>query len=64
LFFVSPQKPPPRCITSTESGTLTYLKADNIWRLYNQGTVVEQVIEEIKNDFAANHMYTKGFLDE
>ena len=37
------------------------LKAENIWRLYNRGTVVEQVIEELKNDFAATAIRTKIF---
>ncbi len=37
------------------------LKAENIWRLYNRGTVVEQVIEELKNDFAATAIRTKNF---
>jgi hypothetical protein len=37
------------------------LKGENIWRLYNKGAVVEQVIEEIKNDFAAAHIRTKNF---
>lgn len=37
------------------------LKAENIWRLYNRGAVVEQVIEEIKNDFAATGIRTSDF---
>ena len=37
------------------------LKAENIWRLYNKGAVVEQVIEEVKNDFAATGMRTNHF---
>ncbi len=37
------------------------LKAENIWRLYNRGAVVEQVIEEIKNDFAATGIRTNHF---
>jgi len=32
--------------------TNLHLSAENIWRLTNRGTVVEQVIEELKNDFA------------
>jgi hypothetical protein len=37
------------------------LKAENIWRLYNRGVVVEQVIEEIKNDYAATGIRTNDF---
>lgn len=37
------------------------LKADNVWRLYNRGAVVEQIIEELKNDFAACAIKTRGF---
>ena len=37
------------------------LKADNIWRQYNKGAIVEQVIEEIKNDFAAACIRTNDF---
>lgn len=37
------------------------LRAENVWRLYNKGAVVEQVIEELKNDFAACAIRTKGF---
>ena len=37
------------------------MKAERIWRLYNRGTVVEQVIEELKNDFAATAIRTKSF---
>ena len=37
------------------------LKADNIWRQYNKGAIVEQVIEEIKNDFAAAGIRTNEF---
>ena len=37
------------------------MKAERIWRLYNRGTVVEQVIEELKNDFAATAIRTKNF---
>jgi hypothetical protein len=38
------------------------LKAENVWRLYNKGAVVEQVIEELKNDFAALNIRTKHFF--
>ncbi|NTW09270.1 MAG: IS1380 family transposase [Anaerolineaceae bacterium] len=41
--------------------TNLHLNAENIWRLYNRGTVVEQVIEELKNDFAATAIRTSGF---
>lgn len=37
------------------------LKADNVWRKYNKGAIVEQVIEEIKNDFAAACIRTNNF---
>ncbi|WDP92380.1 MAG: IS1380 family transposase [Desulfobacter sp.] len=37
------------------------LKAENIWRQYNKGAIVEQVIEEIKNDFAAACIRTNEF---
>ena len=37
------------------------LKSDNIWRKYNKGAVVEQIIEEIKNDFAAVGIRTNEF---
>lgn len=37
------------------------LRAENVWRLYNKGAVVEQIIEELKNDFAACAIRTKGF---
>lgn len=37
------------------------LRAENVWRLYNKGAVVEQIIEELKNDFAACTIRTKGF---
>lgn len=36
-------------------------KSDNIWRQYNKGAIVEQVIEEIKNDFAAAGIRTNDF---
>jgi hypothetical protein len=41
--------------------TNLHLNAENIWRLYNRGTVVEQVIEELKNDFAATGIRTNNF---
>lgn len=41
--------------------TNLHLNAENIWRLYNRGAVVEQVIDEIKNDFAATGIRTNGF---
>jgi hypothetical protein len=41
--------------------TNQHLKAENVWRLYNQGAVVEQVIEEIKNDYAATGIRTSEF---
>lgn len=34
---------------------------ENIWRLYNRGAIVEQVIEEIKNDLAAGTIKTNHF---
>lgn len=37
------------------------LKAENIWRKYNKGAIVEQVIEETKNDFAAACIRTNEF---
>jgi hypothetical protein len=37
------------------------LRAQNIWRLYNAGAVVEQVIEELKNDLAASAIKTNHF---
>lgn len=37
------------------------LKSENVWRLYNRGVVVEQVIEELKNDLAATSMHHKSF---
>ena len=37
------------------------LKAENIWRLYNQGAVVEQVIDELKNDLSATGIRTTSF---
>lgn len=37
------------------------LRAENVWRLYNRGTVVEQVIEEVKNDLAAGRIKTAHF---
>jgi hypothetical protein len=41
--------------------TNLHLNAENIWRLYNRGTVVEQIIDELKNDFAATGIRTKSF---
>ena len=41
--------------------TNLHLNAENIWRLYNRGTVVEQVIDEIKNDYAATGIRTDSF---
>jgi hypothetical protein len=41
--------------------TNLHLNAENIWRLYNRGAVVEQVIDEIKNDFAATSIRTDNF---
>jgi hypothetical protein len=37
------------------------LKAENIWHLYNQGAVVEQVIDELKNDLSATGIRTDSF---
>lgn len=37
------------------------LNSENVWRLYNQGAVVEQVIEEVKNDLAAASIKTDCF---
>jgi len=37
------------------------LNSENIWRLSNQGAIVEQVIEEIKNDFSASGLRTNSF---
>ena len=37
------------------------LKAENVWRLYNRGVVVEQVIEELKNDVAASSLRHQDF---
>lgn len=41
--------------------TNLHLNAENIWRLYNRGAVVEQIIDELKNDFAATGIRTKNF---
>ncbi|MEJ2475713.1 MAG: IS1380 family transposase [Desulfobacterales bacterium] len=41
--------------------TNLHLKAENIWRLYNRGAVVEQVIDEIKNDYSATSIRTDSF---
>jgi hypothetical protein len=37
------------------------LKSDHIWRKYNKGAIVEQLINEIKNDFAATCIRTNDF---
>lgn len=37
------------------------LKAENIWHLYNRGAVVEQVIDELKNDLSATGIRTDSF---
>ncbi len=37
------------------------LNAENVWCLYNQGAVVEQVIDELKNDLAATGIRTGSF---
>ena len=37
------------------------LKAENVWRLYNRGVVVEQVIKELKNDLAASSLRHQDF---
>lgn len=37
------------------------LRSENVWRLYNQGAVVEQVIEETKNDLCAASMRHQDF---
>lgn len=34
------------------------LKSDNIWRLYNKGAIVEQVIKEVKSDFGGLSLRT------
>jgi hypothetical protein len=41
--------------------TNLHLNAENIWRLYNKGAIVEQVIDEIKNDFMATSIRTNDF---
>ena len=41
--------------------TNLHLNAENIWRLYNRGAIVEQVIEEIKNDYSATGIRTDSF---
>jgi hypothetical protein len=41
--------------------TNLHLNAESIWRLYNRGAVVEQVIDEIKNDFVATGIRTDSF---
>lgn len=37
------------------------LKSDHIWRKYNKGAIVEQLINEIKNDFAVTCIRTNDF---
>gem|GEM_PF-2866776 len=37
------------------------LRSENVWRLYDQGAVVEQVIEETKNDLCAASMRHQNF---
>jgi hypothetical protein len=37
------------------------LKAENIWHLYNRGAVVEQIIDELKNDLSATGIRTDSF---
>jgi hypothetical protein len=44
--------------------TNLHLNAESIWRLYNRGAVVEQVIDEIKNDFVATGIRTDSFLGQ
>jgi len=65
---MEPKKPSPQMqLFDMQDGryevvvTNLHLKADNIWRLYNRGTVVEQIIDEIKNDFAATAIRTDSF---
>ena len=41
--------------------TNLHLNAENIWHLYNRGAVVEQVIDEIKNDYSAVDIRTDTF---
>jgi hypothetical protein len=41
--------------------TNLHLNAETIWRLYNRGAVVEQLIDEIKNDFVATGIRTDSF---
>ena len=41
--------------------TNLHLHAENIWRLYNRGAIVEQVIDEIKNDYCATRIRTNDF---
>jgi len=41
--------------------TNLHLNAESIWRLYNRGAVVEQVIDEIKNDCVATGIRTDSF---
>ena len=65
---MEPKKPSPQMqLFDMQEGryelvvTNLHLKADNVWRLYNRGAVVEQVIDEIKNDFAATAIRTDSF---
>jgi hypothetical protein len=37
------------------------LNSENIWRLYNQGAIIEQVIKEVKSDFAGASLRTDSF---
>ena len=37
------------------------LKAENIWHLYNRGAVIEQIIDELKNDLCATGIRTDSF---
>jgi hypothetical protein len=65
----APQTPPSGQLTLFEllEGRLEVictnqrLSAANVWRLYNRGAVVEQVIEELKNDLAATDIRTDRF---
>ena len=41
-----------------------HLNAENIWRLYNRGAVVEHVIDQIKIDYAATGIRTDSFLGQ
>lgn len=37
------------------------LNSENIWRLYNKGAIVEQVIKEVKSDFGSASLRTDSF---